>query len=133
MLTSDIVIEANLRLPSMLPGHKGFERLQWAFKHVLNASLAWLFYDLRSPLTVNGEVQGALAAHAPTIKVLEPSPKPLQQVLCPSFHLSEGADDEETCDEAAELLEWLSLTMLHSPRVQKGDRMDPCSRFYLQL
>ena len=106
MLTSDIVIEANLRLPSMLPGHKGFERLQWAFKHVLNASLAWLFYDLRSPLTVNGEVQGALAAHAPTIKVLEPSPEPLQQVLCPSFHLSEGADDEETCDE-------------------KGDRMDP--------
>ena len=124
-LTSNLVIEANLRLPSMLPGHKAFERLQWAFKNVLDASLAWLFYDLRSPLTVNGEVQGALVAHAPTIKVLEPSPEPLQQVLCPSFHLSEDAGDEDTRDEAAELLEWLSLTMSHSPRVQKGDRMDP--------
>ena len=124
-LTSDLVIEANLRLPSMLPGHKAFERLQWAFKNVLDASLAWLFYDLRSPLTVNGEVQGALAAHAPTIKVLEPSPEPFQQVLCPSFHLSKDAGDEDARDEVAELLEWLSLTMSHSPRVQKGDRMDP--------
>lgn len=124
-LTYILVIEANLRLPSMLPGHKAFERLQWAFKNVLDASLAWLFYDLRSPLTVDGEVQGALAAHAPTIKVLEPSPEPLQQVLCPSFHLPEGVSDEDTRDEAAELLEWLSLTMSHSPRVQKGDCMDP--------
>lgn len=124
-LTQILVIEANLRLPSMLPGHKAFERLQWAFKHVLDASLAWLFYDLRSPLTVNDEVQGALAAHAPTIKVLQPSPEPIQQVLCPSFHLPKNDSDEDTCDEAAELLEWLSLTMSHSPRVQQGDRMDP--------
>ena len=109
----------------MLPGKKAFERLQWAFKNVLDASLAWLFYDLRSPLTVNGEVQGALAAHAPTIKVLEPSPEPLQQVLCPSFNLSEDAGEEDAREEAVELLEWLSLTMSNSPRVQKGDRMDP--------
>jgi ribonuclease P/MRP protein subunit RPP40 len=109
----------------MLPGHKAFERLKWAFNNVLDASLAWLFYDLRSPLTVNGEVQGVLAAHAPTIKVLEPSPEPLQQVLCPSLRLSEDADEEDAREEAANLLEWLSLTMSHSPRVQKGDRMDP--------
>ena len=120
------VIETNLRLPSMLPGKKAFERLQWAFKNVLDASLTWLFYDLRSPLTVNGEVQGALAAHAPTVKVLEPSPEPLQQVLCPSFQSSEDSSDEEDArEEAVELLEWLSLTMSRSPRVQKGDRIDP--------
>ncbi|KAM0702660.1 hypothetical protein Q7P35_010091 [Cladosporium inversicolor] len=119
------VIEINLRLPSMLPGHKAFERLQWAFKNVLDASLAWLFYDLRSPLTVNGEVQGALAAHAPTINVLEPSPEPLQPVLCPSFHLSEDISEEDAREEVAELLEWLSLTMSRSPRVQKGGSMDP--------
>jgi ribonuclease P/MRP protein subunit RPP40 len=124
-LISDLVIEANLRLPSMLPGKKAFDRLQWAFKNVIDASLAWLFYDLRSPLTVNGEVQGALAAHAPTIKVLEPSPEPLQQVLCPSFALSKDAGDDDTREEAAELLEWLSLTMSRSPRVQKGDSVDP--------
>jgi ribonuclease P/MRP protein subunit RPP40 len=109
----------------MLPGKKAFERLQWAFKNVLDASLAWLFYDLRSPLTVNGEVQGALAAHAPTIKVLEPSPEPFQRILCPSFRLSGDASDEDVREEAAELLEWLSLTMSRSPRVQKGDNMDP--------
>lgn len=124
-LTSNLVIEANLRLPSMLPGKKAFERLQWAFKNVLDASLAWLFYDLRSPLTVNGEVQGALAAHAPTIKTLDPSPEPLQQVLCPRFNLSEDTGDEDVREEAAELLEWLTLTASRSPRVRKGDSMDP--------
>ena len=71
----------------MLPGKKAFERLQWAFKNVLDASLAWLFYDLRSPLAVNGEVQGALAAHAPTIETLEPSPEPFQQVDLDAFTL----------------------------------------------
>lgn len=109
----------------MLPGKKAFDRLQWAFKNVLDASLAWLFYDLRSPLSINGEVQGALASHAPTIKGLEPSPEPLQQVLCPSFSMSEDADEEDAREEAAELLEWLSLVMSRSPRVQKGDSVDP--------
>ena len=109
----------------MLPGKKAFERLQWAFKNVLDDSLAWLFYDLRSPLTVDGGMQGALATYAPTIKVLEPTPEPLQQVLCPSFTLSDGANEEDAREEAAELLEWLSLTMSRSPRVQKGDRVDP--------
>lgn len=40
------VIELNLRLPSMLHGKKGFDRIVWAFKNVLNQSLAWLFCDL---------------------------------------------------------------------------------------
>lgn len=39
-------IELNLRLPSMLHGKKGFERIVWAFKNVLNQSLTWLFCDL---------------------------------------------------------------------------------------
>ena len=42
------VVELNLRLPSMLHGKKGFERIVWAFKNVLNHSVAWLFYDLGS-------------------------------------------------------------------------------------
>jgi ribonuclease P/MRP protein subunit RPP40 len=122
---SNPVIEVNLRLPSMLPGKKAFDRLQWAFKNVLDHSLAWLFYDLRSPLTINGEVQGALAAHASTIKVLESSPTPLPQTLCPSFQLSEDTSEEDVRDEATELLEWLSLAMSRSPRVQKDDGVDP--------
>lgn len=42
------VVELNLRLPSMLHGKKGFERIVGAFKNVLNHSVAWLFYDLGS-------------------------------------------------------------------------------------
>jgi hypothetical protein len=42
------VIELNLRLPSMLHGKKGFDRIIWVFKNVLNQSLAWLFCDLES-------------------------------------------------------------------------------------
>ena len=29
----------------MLHGKKGFERIVWAFKNVLNHSVAWLFHD----------------------------------------------------------------------------------------
>lgn len=120
-----LVIETNLRLPNMLPGKKAFDRLQWAFKNVLDASLAWLFYDLRAPFSINGEIHGALAAHAPTIKVLEPSPTQFQQALRPSFEASENASEEDAREETAELLEWLSLAMSRSPRVQKGDSVDP--------
>lgn len=121
MANNTLVIEVNLRLSSMFPGKKAFDRLLWAFKNVLDASLAWLFYDLRSPIVA----QGALAAHAPTIKVVKPAPEPLQQVLCPDFTFSKTCGEEDTRDEAAELLEWLSMTMSRSPRVQKGDSVDP--------
>lgn len=50
------VIEIDLRQPSMLHGKKGFERIVWAFKNVLNHSIAWLFYDLESD--TNGIAQG---------------------------------------------------------------------------
>lgn len=41
-------VEINLRLPSMLHGKKGFERIVWAFKNVLVNSVTWLFCDLSS-------------------------------------------------------------------------------------
>ena len=52
------VIEIDLRLPSMLHGKKGFERIVWAFKNVLNKSLAWLFHDLNgnANTTVDGQL-----------------------------------------------------------------------------
>jgi ribonuclease P/MRP protein subunit RPP40 len=129
---SNPVIEVNLRLPSLLPGKKAFDRLQWALKNVLDASLAWLFYDLRSPLTINGEVQGALAALAPTIKTLEPSPTPLLHTLCPSFQLSEDGSEEDVRDEATELLEWLSLAMSRSPRYRPAESTTPVDLVHYQ-
>lgn len=37
-----IAIEIDLRQPSMLHGKKGFERIVWACRNVLNSSLTWL-------------------------------------------------------------------------------------------
>ena len=39
------MVEINLRLPSLIHGKKGFERIVWAFKNVLNSAVSWMFYD----------------------------------------------------------------------------------------
>ena len=41
-------VEMDLRSPAMLHGKKGFERIVWAFKNVLNHSVTWLFHDFTS-------------------------------------------------------------------------------------
>ena len=41
-----VVVEINLRLPSMLHGKKGFDRIVYAFKNVLTTPVTWLFHDL---------------------------------------------------------------------------------------
>ena len=41
-----VVVEIELRLPSMLHGKKGFDRIVYAFKNVLNTPVTWLFVDL---------------------------------------------------------------------------------------
>ena len=41
------VVEINLRLPSMLHGKKGFDRIVYAFKNVLTKPVTWLFHNLR--------------------------------------------------------------------------------------
>lgn len=40
------VVEINLRLPSMLHGKKGFDRIVYAAKNVLNKPLTWLFCNV---------------------------------------------------------------------------------------
>ena len=47
-LLNDIVVEINLRLPSMLHGKKGFDRIVYAFKNVITDPVTWLFTDLRT-------------------------------------------------------------------------------------
>lgn len=102
----------------MLPGKKAFDRLVWACKNVLDSSLTWLFYDLRSPT----DGQGPIAAHAPTVKVLEPIAESLSNVMCPPFP---GNIGEEERDEVAELLEWAQMAMARSPRLLQSDDIDP--------
>lgn len=43
-----VVVEINLRLPSMLHGKKGFDRIVYAFQNVLTKTVTWLFSNLRS-------------------------------------------------------------------------------------
>ncbi|OBT72425.1 hypothetical protein VF21_08203 [Pseudogymnoascus sp. 05NY08] len=40
------LVEINLRQPSMLHGKKGFDRIVYAFKNVLNKPVTWLFCNL---------------------------------------------------------------------------------------
>jgi hypothetical protein len=47
-LLNDLVVDINLRLPSMLHGKKGFDRIAYAFKNVLTSPVTWLFTDLRA-------------------------------------------------------------------------------------
>ncbi len=48
ILTRGTVVEINLRLPSMLHGKRGFDRIVYAFKNVLTTPVTWLFHDLRA-------------------------------------------------------------------------------------
>lgn len=42
------IVEINLRQPSMLHGKKGFDRIVYAAKNVLNKPAKWLFCNLQS-------------------------------------------------------------------------------------
>ncbi|OQO12102.1 hypothetical protein B0A48_02741 [Cryoendolithus antarcticus] len=112
------VVELDLRLPSMVRGKRGFERVLWAAKHVLDHSLTWLFYDLNG----GNEGSGPIAAHSPVVREVKPTITPLAGVRTSTFPYTIGEDDDE---EAAELLEWLTLTMMGSPRVLETDKVDP--------
>lgn len=60
-------VELNLRLPAMLHGKRGFERIVYAFKHVLNHSLSWLFIDLDAldePTTGTPQIPLPILRHA---------------------------------------------------------------------
>jgi ribonucleases P/MRP protein subunit RPP40 len=51
---SCVVVEIDLRQSSMVHGKRGFERIVWAAKNILNQPATWLFYDFRSRQTDNG-------------------------------------------------------------------------------
>ncbi|KAK5123089.1 hypothetical protein LTR85_003286 [Meristemomyces frigidus] len=110
-------IEFNLRLPSMVRDHKGFERIVWAFKNVLNHSVTWLFCDLQS----RTEGPSPLAAFQPLMRSVEPQIEQADRAVVPHFPATIESEDHV---DATELLEWLSLVMSLSPRVRSEDAID---------
>ncbi|KIX04683.1 uncharacterized protein Z518_05553 [Rhinocladiella mackenziei CBS 650.93] len=128
---SRYLIELNLRLPSMVHGKKGFERLVWAAKNVLSQSLTWLFLDLNDDKGSSSERSGPIAAHHPTIHTLIPSIETLSTALTPSSLTSAlclsptTTPCEETQESLHELFEYVDMLALSSPRVQVADKVDP--------
>ena len=103
----------------MVRGHKGFERIVWAFKNVLNHSLTWLFSDLQP----RPDSTGPLAVQHPELRTIEPEIELLTNVTVPAF-ASIVESDRNGHGTATEILEWLSLVTHLSPRVQHDDDID---------
>ena len=129
----------------MLHGKKGFERIVWACKNVLNHAVTWLFYDFSDvqagelPFTQTKRRSSfydpkhrketdsnPLAKHHPFNLNTNPQESSHKQIIIPSLNPKQALDsNEEFEDWTTEIYEWLSLISLESPRVQAGDKIDP--------
>lgn len=101
----------------MLYGKKGFERIIWAFKNVLNHTVTWLFHDLEGA----NDGTGPIGAFKPIVRETAPAIEILDKISVPELPKPFDSDDEL---EAAELLEWLSLVFSSSPRAKDDDAVD---------
>lgn len=117
-----LVIEIDLREPSMLHGRKGFERIVWACKNVLGKSLSWLFYDF-GKIPIAEDHPNPLAQHHPIHQTIAPEITQVPLAKVPSFATSHARQDDQ--DWTAEIHEWLNLVALQSPRVEAKDDTHP--------
>ena len=135
------VIEIDLRQPSMLHGKKGFERIVWAAKNVLNQSRVWLFKDVckstpRKWCCIRMRIIDLkmlicrtapastlpLDRYHPTCLELAPSMRIHQDVVVHhTLHDltvdSRGLQADEDEDDYYELLEWIDSVSLGSAEV----------------
>ena len=119
----------------MLHGKRGFERLIWAAKNVLSGRMTWLFVDFDVANGFKGQFMILLA----TISLAYYSAGPIENfdhkidIVFPSCQQVEGcvvplADAKEIIADPTfeeQLLEWLGLVLLGSPRVSANDEIDP--------
>ncbi|KAI1441885.1 ribonuclease P 40kDa subunit [Annulohypoxylon stygium] len=118
------IVQFDLRSPSMLHGKKGFDRLVYACKNVLNTPVTWLFHNLSKTPTPD-----PLSQHYPTKYISSPSISEGLFMNVPSLKpppaiiSSQNRLDLE--EFATDVYEWLSLVRLGSPRVDVDDRIDP--------
>lgn len=149
LLIMSSVVELNLRLPSMLHGKKGFERIVWAFTNVLTQSMAWLFHDLESN---SGLDEGYHAPEAEkgngrnNMLKVRPGNKPInkvqpqlitcelqeidhEQIITPPFYengkLLEEMSEGDLQEHSGSLSEWLAMVQMASPRLSGEDDVDP--------
>ncbi|KAF3389315.1 Ribonuclease P protein subunit p40 [Penicillium rolfsii] len=118
------LVELNLRLPSMLHGKKGFDRIERAFKNVLNQSLAWLFCDLE--LTSGNYETEHIQKHHPQTIDPEVQTTKLGRISTPSLQglLSNDISKGEIQERCGAFAEWIAMVQLGSPRVFADDDVD---------
>ncbi|KAF3053081.1 hypothetical protein E8E11_003486 [Didymella keratinophila] len=115
-------LEYDLKLDSMKKGKKGFERLRWAAREVLNESKRWLFWS-GNPTFGESVREGreVMSRHAPKVFGLEPEVAKVEGVAVPKLDVQgnglSGLYDQE---DALALLEWLGMLSLGSSRVKDG-------------
>ncbi|CDM36796.1 Ribonuclease P, Rpp40 [Penicillium roqueforti FM164] len=143
------LVELNLRLPSMLHGKKGFERIVWAFTNVLTQSMAWLFHDLESnPGPGEGDhvseakkgnssknILKVGAGNKPIDKVqpqlitCEPQEIAHEQIITPPFYengkVLENMSEDDLQEYCGSLSEWIAMVQMASPRLSGEDDVDP--------
>ncbi|GIK03148.1 hypothetical protein Aspvir_007217 [Aspergillus viridinutans] len=122
------LVEINLRLPSMLHGKKGFDRIVWAFKNVLDHSVAWLFYDLAPGANGISKGDPTLKGNHPQIIDCDVSRTHYPNIIAPSFcetTFTEASSEHILKEDSENLSEWLAMVALGSPRVSKDDNIDP--------
>lgn len=127
----------------MLHGKKGFERIVWAFKNVLNQSVTWLFHDfILNPdhgkaITIvksfdkvadccKAANEAPISKHHPVIKECPPQQKTMKRVRVPNLSPPRSSESDDGFEYwALETYEWLSLVATESPRVCSEDTIDP--------
>ncbi|CAL5874634.1 uncharacterized protein PFLUO_LOCUS8931 [Penicillium psychrofluorescens] len=122
------LVELNLRLPSMLHGKQGFERIVWAFKNVLNQSLAWLFCDLEESTPNQKKDKKPIHKLQPQWLDCAPFRIERRRVLTPQLQgnvLSDSTAEDEIQEKCGSLAEWIAMVQLQSPRVSADDEVDP--------
>lgn len=107
-------------------GKKGFERVRWAAREVLNESRVWVFWSARPGFAEDvREGREVLCQHAPKIMDFEPEVTTMERVVVPRLGVEEnGLSGLYDQDDALGLLEWLDLVNLGSARVRENDHVD---------
>ncbi|KZF22326.1 hypothetical protein L228DRAFT_150571 [Xylona heveae TC161] len=123
------VVEINLRLPSMVHGRKGFERLVWACNRALVEPVTWLVCDLNAPkMDTDVDVDAPIAVHHPVTTTVQAAKMSTDLVLVPPLSPPDDATSHPGYgfqDYSVEVHEWLGLVALGSSRVRPNDSIDP--------
>jgi len=119
------IVEYDLRAKSMKHGKGGFSRLEWACKNVLDKSLTWLFYNF-NPSSAESLVEGKepISKHQPWIHEIVPNATRMEEILVPRISVS-NLTNLHAEEDALGLLEYIHMVQLKSPRIEKGDDINP--------